>query len=230
MPSFFETVRQALGLNPDIFYQITVASNGLLIAFAVVALAGLSEALAQSLVLFINRVSPQRFGLSLMLSTGSHIIGYLFWTATIWMVGFYVFDRNVSYESVGRAVGLAYAPQLLGFFVLTPYLGSLFALVLGVWSLLATVVAVQSGLNLSVWQAVACSGLGWLLVQTWRRTLGRPLLRFEQWLHRRTTGVATQWTLSDVRRLRLPEKLRRRMRLPDASPSARQDPEEPLDG
>lgn len=219
MPSFFETVRQALGLEPNIFYQITIAGNGLLIALAVVALAGLSEALAQSLVLFINRISPQRFGLAIMLSTGSHMIGYLFWTATIWLVGVYIFDRGVSYDVVGRAVGLAYAPQLLGFFVLTPYLGSLFALVIGVWSLLATVVAVQSALNLTVWQAVACSGLGWLLVQTWRRTLGRPLLRFEQWLHRRTTGVTIQWTLRDVRRIRLPGKLRKRMRLRDSSPS-----------
>ncbi|MCB0113285.1 MAG: YIP1 family protein [Caldilineaceae bacterium] len=230
MPSFFETVRQALGLDPDVFSQITVASNGLLIALAVVALAGLSEALAQSLVLFINRISPQRFGLAIMLSTGSHMIGYLFWTATIWLVGFYVFGREVSYEAIGRAVGLAYAPQLLGFFVLTPYLGSLFALVIGVWSLLATVVAVQSGLSLSVWQAVACSGLGWLLVQTWRRTLGRPLHRFEQWLHRRTTGVTTQWTLSDMRRLRLPEKLRERMRLPSSSSTNDRKPKDPRDG
>lgn len=221
MPSFFDTIQQALGLNPEIFRWVTLASNGLLIALSVVALAGLSEAVAQSLVLFINRVSPQRFGLALMLSTGSHMIGYLFWTATIWLLGVYVFGREVSYEVVSRAVGLAYAPQLLGFFVLTPYLGSLFALVLSVWSLLATVVALQSGLSLTVWQAVACSGLGWLLVQAWRRTLGRPLKRFEQWLHRRTTGVALQWTLRDVRSIRLPEKLRRRMRMRDASTSAR---------
>ncbi len=230
MPSFFETIQQALGLDPEIFARITIAGNGLLIALAVVILAGLSEALAQSLVLFINRVSPQRFGLAIMLSTSSHIVGYLFWTATIWLVGVYLFERNVSYNAVARAVGLAYAPQLLGFFVLTPFLGSLFALIIAVWSLLATVVAVQTGLHLSIWQAVACSGLGWLLVQTWRRTLGRPLLRFEQWLHRRTTGVTTQWTLRDLRRLRLPEKLRRRvtqLRPPNAPP---RKPEDKIDG
>lgn len=223
MPGFLETIQQALGLNPEIFRLVTLASDGLLIALAVVALAGLSEAVAQSLVLFINRVSPQRFGLALMLSTGSHMIGYLFWTATIWLLGVYIFDREVSYGVVSRAVGLAYAPQLLGFFVLTPYLGSLFALVLSVWSLLATVVALQSGMNLTVWQALACSGLGWLLVQAWRRTLGRPLLRFEQWLHRRTTGVALQWSLRDVRSLRFPDKLRRRMPGRDATPNVHKE-------
>jgi hypothetical protein len=213
MPPFFETIQQALALDPRIFAQITRAEQGLLIAISVVALAGLSEALAQSLVLFINRISPQRFGLAILLSAGTHIVGYLFWTATIWLVGVYLFNRETTYTIVGRAVGLAYAPQLLGFFVLTPYLGSLFALIISVWSLLATVIAVQVGLNLTIWQAVACSGVGWLLVQIWRRTLGRPLLRFELWLRRRTAGVPMLWTPRDLSQLRLPERLRHRIQL-----------------
>jgi hypothetical protein len=213
MPPFFETIQQALALEPQIFVQISQAQQGLLIAISVVALAGLSEALAQSLVLFINRISPQRFGLAILLSAGTHMVGYLFWTATIWLVGTYLFNREISYAIVGRAVGLAYAPQLLGFFVLTPYLGSLFALIISVWSLLATVVAVQVGLNLTVWQAVACSGVGWLLVQIWRRTLGRPLLRFELWLRRRTAGVPMLWTSHDLSQLRLPDRLRQRIQL-----------------
>lgn len=213
MPPFFETIQQAWALEPRIFAQITQAQHGLLIAISVVALAGLSEALAQSLVLFINRISPQRFGLAILLSVSTHMVGYLFWTATIWLVGVHLFDRDTTYTIVGRAVGLAYAPQLLGFFVLTPYLGSLFALIIAVWSLLATVIAVQAGLNLSFWQAVACSGVGWLLVQIWRRTLGRPLLRFELWLRRRTTGVPMLWTTHDLGRLRLPDRLRQRIRL-----------------
>src|SRR5690606_13447626 len=135
--------------------------GGLLIALVVVALAGLSEALGQSLILFINRISPQRFGFAILLSTGTHVIGYLFCTATIWLLGIYLFTSDVTYATVGRAVGLAYAPQLLSFFVLTPYLGSLFALIIAVWSLLATVIAVQVGLDLTIWQAVVCSGTGW---------------------------------------------------------------------
>lgn len=209
MPPFFETVQQALELDSDIFRQITIAPSGLLTALVVVALAGLSEALGQSLILFVNRISPQRFGYAILLSTGTHVVGYLFWTATIWLLGIYLFHRDATYATLGRAVGLAYAPQLLSFFILTPYLGSLFALCIAVWSLLATVIAVQAGLQLTLWQAVICAGIGWLLVQAWRRTLGRPLLRFEQWLHRRTAGVPLQWTLNDLRQLRLPQRVRR---------------------
>ncbi len=214
MPPFGEMLQRALGLQPAIFAQIADAPNGIMLALSVVALAGLSEALAQSLVLFINHISPRRFGLALMLSVGTHIAGYFFWTASIWVVGSYLFDSIASYTTVGRAVGLAYAPQLLGFFILTPYLGSLFALILAVWSLLATVIAVQAALDLPMWQAVICSGVGWLLLIVWRRTLGRPLLAFERWLQRRTAGVPLRWTLRDLQKLRLPSRLRRH-RLPN---------------
>jgi hypothetical protein len=211
MPPFWETVQSALALRPQIFAQIIEAPAGLFIALTVVVLAGLSEALAQSLVLFINRISPRRFILAILLSAGTHFIGFLFWTATIWLVGVYLFERSVPYATVTRAVGLAYAPQLLGFFILTPFLGSLFALVIGVWSLLSTVIAVSVGLNLTIWQAMACSGLGWLLLQAWRRTLGRPVQAFERWLQRRMAGVPLQWTLNDLRQIRLPSRLRLRI-------------------
>ncbi|MBI3959091.1 MAG: hypothetical protein HY328_09800, partial [Chloroflexi bacterium] len=132
--------------------------------------------------------------------------------ATIWLVGMRLFGRGEEFVVVARSVGLAYAPQLLGFFVLTPYLGSLFALIIGVWSLLATVVAVSAGLGLTIWQAAACSGLGWLLVQIARRTLGRPLLAFERWAENRAAGAPLRWTTDDLRRIRLPVEWRARFR------------------
>lgn len=211
LPPFGAMLRRALILDPEIFAQIEQVPEGIVIALVVVALAGLSEAIGQSIVLFINRVSPPRFVLSILLSAGSHIIGYLFWTASIWLVGTHVFLRNQPLVTVASAVGLAYAPQLLGFFVLAPYLGSFFSLILSLWSLLAIIVAIQVGLDLSIGQALLCSGLGWLLIQAWRRTLGRPILAVGHWLHRQTVGVPLRWTINDISRIRLPARLRERV-------------------
>jgi hypothetical protein len=190
LPPFGVTVRQALALDERIFTAIQTAPNGLAVALAVVFLAGLSEALGQSLILFLNRVSPRRFGLALFLSAGSHVVGYLVWATSIWLVGAYAFSQEQSFEILVRVVGLAYAPQLLSFFILTPYLGSFFSLLLSIWSLLATVVAIQIAVDLTLWQALICSGLGWLLVQAWRRTLGRPVLAAGHWLQRHAVGMA----------------------------------------
>lgn len=210
LPGLGELLRRALALDLAVYSQMAEAGRGLGVALLVVTLAGLSEGLGQSLVLFINRITPRRFFLSLLLSAATHAVGYLFWAGTIWFVGSRLFDRSQDFVVVARSVGLAYAPQLLGFFILTPYLGSLFALVIAVWTLLATVVAVSAGLELTIGQAVVCSGAGWLLVQVVRRTLGRPLLAFERWAENRAAGVPLRWQVKDIARLRLPADWRER--------------------
>jgi hypothetical protein len=208
LPSFGEIVRRALSLDPEIIRILENAPNGLIIAATIVALAGFSEALGQSLVLFVNRVSPRRFSLALFLSAGSHVAGYLVWTASIWLVGVYVFGRSVPYTTAARAVGLAYAPQLFGFFILTPYIGSFIGMVLAIWTLLATLLAVQVALQLSLWQAAAASILGWLLIQAWRRTLGRPILALSRWFQRRAVGVSLDKTVQEVPEHPLSDRIR----------------------
>lgn len=212
LPGLGEMIRRGLALDPAIYRLLADSGEGLGVALLVVALAGLSEGIGQSIVLFINRITPRRFLLSLLLSAATHAVGYLFWAATIWLVGSRLFDRSQDYVVFARALGLAYAPQLLSFFVLTPYLGSLFALLIAIWTLLATVVAVSAGLNLTIWQAAACSSVGWLLVQVVRRTLGRPLLAFERWAENRAAGVTLRWRMEDVARLRIPADWRERFR------------------
>ncbi len=211
LPGLGELIRRALALDMTVYRLMASAADGLLLALLVVALAGLSEAVGQSVVLFINRITPRRFLLSLLLSALIHTVGYLFWAATIWLVGNWLFGRNEEFVVVARAVGLAYAPALFSFFILTPYLGSLFALFIDVWILLATVVAVAAGLELTIWQAAVCSVLGWLLGQAFRRTLGRPLLAFGRWAKNFTAGAPLRWQLKDLRTIRLAPDWRERL-------------------
>jgi hypothetical protein len=202
LPSICQTIQQALGLRETIFVTLQQAPDRMGVALLVVCLAGLSESLGQSVVLFINCVPFKRFLLVLLTSTASHMIGYGLWTATIWFVGDYVFGRNEPFLAIASAVGLAYAPQLFSFFVLIPFVGNAFSWLLSLWSLLAILVAVRVGLGLETWQAVVTSGLGWSLIQVWKRTLGRPVYRLGRWLQRRAAGVPLEFTAHDLPRLR----------------------------
>ena len=76
----------AMRLDPAIYRAIQVAPNGINVALLVVALASISEAMGQSIVLFINRVRPKRYMLALGISTASNMIGYLLWVAVIWVM------------------------------------------------------------------------------------------------------------------------------------------------
>ena len=202
LPSLWQTIQHALGLDQAIFTAVQQAPEGLWLAGMIVCLAGLSEAVGQSIVLLINRVRFKRFVLALLIATISHFVGYLLWTTTVWLVGGYLFERTQPWLAIASVVGLAYAPQLLAFFTLTPFIGNPFSILLSLWSLLAIVVALRAGLGLETWQAIVTSGLGWLLIQTWKRTVGRPVYALGRWLQRRAAGVPLEFTSHDVSRLR----------------------------
>jgi hypothetical protein len=120
----------------------------------------------------------------------------------VWLVGTYGFGLTVGWLPVAATVGLAYAPQLLAFFELTPFLGNPFGILLSLWSMVAIVVAIRAGLHLETWQAIVVSGLGWALIQIWRRTLGWPLYAFGRWLEGRAGGIALRYQPRDVPKLR----------------------------
>ena len=202
MPSLWQNIQQAMRLDQHVFADIQRIPGGLGIAFVIVSLAGLSEALGQSVILFINRLPPKRFMLALLITAASHVVGYLLWTVTVWLVGVYVFGQSISLTAIACVVGLAYAPQLLAFFELTPFLGNPFSILLTLWSMVAIVMAVQAGLNLELWQALLASGLGWIFIQIWRRTIGRPIYALGRSLQRRAAGVPMEFTLADLALLR----------------------------
>lgn len=206
-PGFLDTVGRALTLDERIFIAAQQAPWGLTFALLVVLLAGLSEALGQSIVLFASRVKPRRFVASLFLSANLYLFSFLFLSASVWLVGTQVFGREASFGTILRTVGLGYAPYLFSFFVLTPYFGNPIGLLLGVWSLLAILEAVQATLSLTLPQAFLCSVLGWLLLQLAQRTVGRPIIAAARWLRRRTAGAPLATSKRELRELfELPQK------------------------
>lgn len=201
-PSLGQIVRQAMWLDQSAYLGIQTLSNALWYALAIVCLASLSESVGQSLVLFVNQVRPKRFVLSLTIAAMRHVIGYLLWCLTVWLVVRYLFDVDARLVVVATVVGLAYAPQLLAFFELTPLVGNPFALLLSLWSMLAILVALIHGLDLSPWQALLTSALGWALIQLWRRSLGRPIYALGRWLEVRAAGKPLTLTCNDLRVVR----------------------------
>ncbi|MBV7335665.1 hypothetical protein KFU94_46950 [Chloroflexi bacterium TSY] len=202
LSSFWDTIIRALSLDRTVFASIQTESTGLWVALSVVLLAGLSDAFGQSIVLFLNRVTPKRFWLALFISAISYVASFLLWTAIVWGIGVYVFERTPTAREVASVVGLSYAPRLLFFFTLIPFLGYGFSVLLSIWSMLAIVVAIQFGIGLELWQAIVASGLGWLAVQVWQRTIGRPVYAIDRWVKSRAAGVQLQLTLQDIAMLR----------------------------
>ncbi|MBE9192117.1 YIP1 family protein [Gloeocapsopsis crepidinum LEGE 06123] len=162
---FRTSLREALTLDAHFYEDAPNTRKTRRVAKTIVIVAAISYALGNAFILLINRVNTTNFVFALILNVVSVILGYYFWTFTIWKIGDRFKPRHVTYQELLVPIGFAYAPQVFNFLTLIPLLGIPIQLVLAVWSLLAVIVAVRQGLDISnVWAAVICL-IGWPLIQ-----------------------------------------------------------------
>ncbi len=86
------------------------------------------------------------------------LVGFAVSVAFIYFVGTRLIpsDRvEADFGQVLRTLGFAYAPQLLLVLAFIPVVGILVTLVVGIWSIITRVVAIQSALEASVGRAIA---------------------------------------------------------------------------
>ncbi|WP_204138072.1 CAAX protease [Halomicronema sp. CCY15110] len=197
---FWELVVGGLSLDPDVFVKVGDSLQDRWVAATVVLLAGLSQAIGQSIVLFANRIKPLRFVLSLCISALVYFVTFTVWVLCIWLSVHFLWRSGFTVENVFRGLAVSYAPQLLGFLVAAPYFGMPIAVLLSIWTLLAIFVGIASTTTLASWQAILAVGFGWLLLQLGQRTIGQPLARLEQWLTSLSAGhqVTTRPTNLDT--------------------------------
>jgi predicted Abi (CAAX) family protease len=197
---FWHLIAGALALDPDAFQLITTLPGGGQVALIVVFLAGLSQTLGQCVVLFINRVKPIRFAFSVITAALLFAIIYGFWALSTWLISGLFMTPKLPLAMLFSILGLAYAPQLFSVAIGFPYLGVPISILLSIWSLLAIVRGLEvTGLNR--WQALVCTGLGWLVLQLLQRTMGKPLVALGRRMMNWAAGtelVTTQSGVSEI--------------------------------
>lgn len=159
------TLREALTLDAHFYEDAPNTYRTRKIAQTIVILAAFSNTFGNAAILLINRIGLAMFVLALIVNCISVLLGYYFWTLTIWKIGDWFKPDHVSFSELLVPIGFAYAPQVFNFLTLIPLLGILIQLLLSIWSLLAVIVAVRQGLDISnFWAAVICL-IGWPLIQ-----------------------------------------------------------------
>lgn len=160
-----KTLRNALALNSDFYENTYNTPRNRRIALTIVILAAFSQALGSTVILLINRATFSILLLALLINILSLVAGYYFWTFTIWKIGQWLKPIDPNYGDLLSPIGFAYAPQILNFLTLIPLLGRPIELILAVWSLLAAIIAVRQGLDISTRKAALICLVGWPLIQ-----------------------------------------------------------------
>ena len=174
---FWTLVSGVLLLNPQTFTTINNLPLGLIASILIVLLAGLSQTFGQSVMLFINRVRPLRFILSMAIAAVIFVFNYNFWVLSTWLVAKWFYGVNLPLVEVIKTLGFSYAPLLLGFLMVIPYFGMPILIVLSIWTLMAIATGLGAISNLGIWQAFeSCLG-GWLVLQISQRVFGKAIAR-----------------------------------------------------
>ncbi len=199
--AFRESALAAFSLSENALADVPGLPRVGAAALAIVLLAGLSEAAGESVVLFVNRVRPPRFVLSLLVSALIFAFTYLFLAGSVYAVAHLVIGPHVPLLTVTVMVGVAYAPRMLGLLAFLPYFGQPLALALHGWSVLALLAGVRATMGASLLQALAAVALGALLLAVLQRTVGRPFVYVATRLRWLTAGVRLATPQEAVERL-----------------------------
>jgi hypothetical protein len=176
-------------LDPEVFTSVVNTPGAGLVALVIAFVAGISDMLGQSVVLFANRVSPRRFGVSLVMAAVVLIVSIFFYAFSIWLIVKFVFFLPGRFRIILILVALSYAPIVFSFAALLPYLGNFIYQAVRVWSLLALVIGVKAIAGAVFWQGILACLLGWLFIQF---VVHMPVLKIkavDTWLWRVMTGT-----------------------------------------
>lgn len=188
----------ALGLRPEIAQAVERYPESGRIVLGVVFLAGISMLIGQSVVLFLNRVRPRRFVLSLLANGVLFIMSGAVWALAIYLSGRWLFAESPSFGLVVRLVGLSFAPQVFGFLILVPYAGPFIQRVLYTWSLLIAVGAVRFSFGVGFFPALLCVAIGWLLLWLLTVSIGRPLVMLRNRIAHAIAGTRLEASTQEI--------------------------------
>jgi predicted Abi (CAAX) family protease len=195
---FWEVVGYVFALNGEAFrIAITVPAGGKWV-FLVVLLAGLSQGIGQSIILFLNQVKPVRFVFSLVINAVLFVFGFLALVLGTWLITLVPWSVNVSFAHLVTVLGLAYAPLLFSFLGALPYLGVPILNLLSVWHLLAMVVGFGAITGLSISNSFGYVAFGWIMLQVLQNTIGRPIAALGKRIANRAAGVELVTSRRDI--------------------------------
>ncbi|MEX0906719.1 MAG: YIP1 family protein [Gemmatimonadota bacterium] len=90
------------------------------------------------------------------------IVGWLLWAGITYLIGDKVLGGTATWGELLRTLGFAQAPGVLMALALVPLLGGVVAFVVGLWVLVAGVIAIRQALDFGTGRAIATALLGFI--------------------------------------------------------------------
>lgn len=158
----FELIARTYRLDPAALEWVRNQPHSIWLAAGVALLAGISVMTGHAVVLLLNRITGWRFAAGLLLSAVGLILLHVLEATVLWGLGSFFSGREVSYVVVLSGVLVATAPQVWGFLVLIPYMGTAIGRLLSAWSAVCLWAVTAGTFGVGRWPALALVAASWL--------------------------------------------------------------------
>lgn len=154
----------------------------------VITLVGLSDSIGRGAVLFINKVKPGRFILTLAFFSLIFIFSFLIQAVYVWLALGFFLEIETSFLKILTLLSYSYIPFILSFLAAIPFFGVFIYYLLAFWSLGILTVILQTNYGLNFHRSLVIVIGGWLFYLVLQLTAWKPFSLINQTIMRIITG------------------------------------------
>ena len=103
-------------------------------------------------------------GAGILLGIASAVLGWVVWAGITYLIGDKLFGGTATWGELLRTLGFAQSPGVLYVLGIVPLLGGVIRFAVGIWILIAGIIAIRQALDFSTGKAVLTAVLGWLAI------------------------------------------------------------------
>lgn len=156
--NFGERMKGAALLHIDTYEEVEADTTATLESAGVVALVAAATALGVS----AGGLAP------IAVAVVTAFVGWLIWAGLTYLIGDKLLGGTATWGELLRTLGFAQTPRLLLILSPVPKLGLLVQLVVFVWTLFTSVVALRQALDFGTGRAILTGGIGLVIVELLR--------------------------------------------------------------
>lgn len=147
--SFISRMIAAATLDSTVYEEVEADARATMQAAGVVILASISAA--------IGSAGDNAIG-----GLIGALVGWAAWAGITYIIGSTLFKGTATWGELLRTLGFAQSPGLLYVVGIIPVLGPIAKLLIGIWVLVAGIIAIRQALDISTGKAVVVAIVGWL--------------------------------------------------------------------
>jgi len=152
--SMTERMMGAARLDIEVFEEVEHDETATVQAAGVVAIVAGCMALATTGAGPIGMIS----------AAGAQLFGWVVWAGLTFFIGTRLFGGTATWGELLRTLGFAQAPGVLALIAIVPLVGWMILPVVGIWMLVAGVIAVRQALDVDTGKAIFTVAIGWVIM------------------------------------------------------------------